>query len=376
MPARMRALSLDTFRGIVMLFLLFDGAVPAWTAHFLAGNQMAGFIAYQFTHAAWAGCTLWDLGQPAFLFMSGMAIPFAIASRRARGAGWFAIWARVLRRSLLLIALGLLIRSNGLAYTDFGFVHDVLLQMGLAAPFACLIATQTVRRQIIAAVAILVGYWLLFVTHPVVAVAPGIPADWTPFTGLFAHWNRYGNFAADFDRWFLNLFPRPTPFAYDDLGLATLNFVPSIVTMVVGALAGALLRGPVPPREKVRRLALAGVGCVVTGWLLGQTLCPVVKLIWTPSWTIFSAGWALLGLLLLYWVVDMRGMRRWTYGFVVLGVNALFVYLLLRLFSPWMWMTLSKHLGAFSFTVDLLIVNGTIWLAAAWLYKRRVVLTA
>jgi len=363
-----------------MSLLLFEGMVPAWTHHYFPDSPVAGWIGMQFTHVPWEGAHLWDLIQPAFIFMSGMAIPYAMASRRARGAGFARSFARVLRRALTLIALGLVIRSNDLPRVNFDFVHDVLLQIGLAYPFAWLIATGSVRTQVSAAAAILTGYWALFVFHPlpppVDLAAAGIPADWTHFTGLFAHWNRYGNFAADFDRWFLNLFPRPQRFEYDELGLATLNFVPSIVTMVIGALAGQLIRRAGPPRDTLRRLAAAAVGCLATGYVLGQTLCPLVKPIWTPSWTLFSAGWALLALLVLYATIDVRQMKRWTYPFVVLGVNSLFVYLLLRLVSPWVSMTLTKLFGDAPYTVIVFATTALFWLAAAWLYKRRVVITA
>jgi len=171
------------------------------------------------------------------------------------------------------------------------------------------------------------------------------------------------------------VFPRPVRFDYDELGLATLNFVPSIVTMVIGSLTGQLFRSPWQPRERVRRLLLAGAGCVAAGYVLGHTVCPLIKPLWTPSWAVFSAGFPLLVLAALYWTIDVRQSRRWTYPLVVLGVNSLFVYLLLRLMSPWMESTLTKHFTAIPYSLEIIATNVMIWIAAAWLHKRKLIVT-
>src|SRR6185436_16951526 len=107
-----RVLALDVFRGIVMFLLLFEGMVPTWCHRFFPESVVAAWIGAEFTHVPWSGCHLWDLIQPSFILMSGMAIPFALASRRARGWGPIRIYAGVLRRALTLIVLGLIIRSN------------------------------------------------------------------------------------------------------------------------------------------------------------------------------------------------------------------------------------------------------------------------
>jgi predicted acyltransferase len=379
-PQASRILSLDTFRGVVLLFLLFDGAVPAWLDRLMPGHAWATALAAQFGHSPWDGVRLWDLGQPFFMFMSGMAIPFAIASRRGRGYSWPSISVGVIRRSVILIALGLVIVAYRSPSAGVNFVHDVLLQIGLAAPFAYAIAVRPIRTQIAISAAMLVGYWLLFAMYPVPsapsALASGSALDAEQLTGFFAHWNPHTNVAAAFDRWFLNLFPRSEPFRYDGLGLATLNFVPSIVTMVMGASAGQLFQTALSAREKRRRLAWTGAACVVVGLLAGATVCPIVKPLWTPSWTLVSGGLALLALSLLDWMIEVRGLRRAAYPFVVLGANALFVYVALSLLAPLLWAAFAATFGPISYTLELFLVNALIWLAAAWLYERRAFVTA
>ena len=121
-----------------------------------------------------------------------------------------------------------------------------------------------------------------------------MPADWPHHvTGFAAHWDKNTNLAARVDQWFLNLFPGERPFVYNGGGYLTLNFVPSLATMIFGLLAGGVLRSARAGAEKVRVLLAWGVAGIVAGLalhLLG--VCPIVKRIWTPSWTLFSAGWS------------------------------------------------------------------------------------
>src|SRR5262249_53344071 len=140
--------------------------------------------------------------------------------------------------------------------------------------------------------------------------------------GFLLHWEKNTNAAAAFDRWFLNLFPRPDgqPFPYNAEGYATLNFVPSVATMIFGVLAGGLLRSGVSPRAKVQTLAVAGALGLVLGSALDTTVCPVVKRIWTPSWAVYSAGWACWILAAFYGLIDVAGWRRWAFPLVVVGV--------------------------------------------------------
>ena len=139
----------------------------------------------------------------------------------------------------------------------------------------------------------------------------GVRADWPHHvTGFAAHWDKNTNLAARVDQWFLNLFPRERPFVYNGGGYLTLNFVPSLATMIFGLLAGGVLRSARAGPEKLRLLIFWGTAGSRSAWsihLLG--LCPIVKRIWTPSWTLFSAGWVTLFLAGYYYVIDLKGYR-------------------------------------------------------------------
>jgi len=120
------------------------------------------------------------------------------------------------------------------------------------------------------------------------------------------------NAAAAFDRWFLNLFPRKEPFRFEGSGYPTLNFIPSLATMVFGLLAGGLLRSDKSGAKKFATLVGCGIAALALGWgLEAAGICPIVKVIWTPSWAIYSTGWTLLLLAAFYGVIDLAGLRRW-----------------------------------------------------------------
>lgn len=142
---------------------------------------------------------------------------------------------------------------------------------------------------------VLVGYWAAFSLYPL----PGSNFDYTRvgvlqnwphlMTGFEAHWNKNSNLAWAFDTWFLNLFPREKPFLFNGGGYATLSFIPTLGTMILGLISGGILRGARQPWQKVQWLAIAGAIGLAGGILLGQLgICPVVKRIWTPGWTLFS----------------------------------------------------------------------------------------
>lgn len=182
----------------------------------------------------------------------------------------------------------------------------------------------------------------------------------------------------------MNLFPRENPFANNGGGYSTLSFIPTLATMILGLLAGGLLRGDRPPLAKVRWLAVAGVASLALGALLGAVgICPVVKRIWTPSWTLFSGGWCLLLLGGFYLIMDVWHRRAWAFPLVVIGMNSIAAYLIAHLFVNFIEQALPRHLGASWFTfagkayeplwlgAGVLLVE---WLILLWMYRRKVFL--
>jgi predicted acyltransferase len=158
-----------------------------------------------------------------------------------------------------------------------------------------------------------------------------------------------------------------------------LNFVPSLATMILGLMAGELLRRPsLSPRQKCGRLVLLGACCLLAGAVLGETLCPIVKRIWTPSWTLFSAGWTFWMLAGFYWVIDIQGWRGWSFPLVVVGINSIAMYCMSQLLKPWTRTTLRTHLGQSIFQGDYapltqsLAVLTVLWLLCFWMYRQKI----
>jgi predicted acyltransferase len=375
------------------------------------------FLAYQFDHVSWIGCSFWDLIQPSFMFMVGVAIPFSYASRQAKGESHATICKHALIRSLVLILLAVFLSTPGHQQTNFVFVN-VLAQIGLGYMVVFFLRGRGLLIQFLAMAVILVGYWLLFYLHPLPPTdfkyeAVGVPLNWPHLTGLAAHWDKNTNFAAWFDaawfdRGFLNLFSRDQEFLFNEGGYQTLNFVPSIATMIFGLMAGELLRGSKSQAAKLGWLLSAGFLCLLAGvvvdhliwpdWLanfmaelggrLGYsnspffdrswTLCPIVKRIWTPSWAVFSAGWTFLMLALFYGVIDILGFRRWAFPLVVVGMNSIAIYCMSQLLKPWIRQSLQLHLGQHIFDgiygpiVSATAVLFVLWLICFWMYRQKI----
>ncbi len=382
-----RLMSLDAYRGFVMLAMASGGlGLAKMTDPNFGGSRLWEAFLRQFEHVAWRGCSFWDLIQPSFMFIVGVALPFSHATRRARGQTWLRLFARAVYRSLVLIALGVFLASRGHDRTNFLFTN-VLAQIGLGYTFVFLLLGRPIAIQALAVVAILVLDWAAFAAHSlpkpgIVWAEVGVYANWNHLHGFAAHWEKNINAAAAFDRWFLNLFPQPdgTPFRFEPGGYTTLNFVPSMATMILGVMAGEALRTRAPSASMVRALFLAGVVGIIVGTLLDRDVCPVVKRIWTPSWAIYSAGWASLLLAAFHGVIDVLGYRRWAFPMVVVGVNSIAMYLMAQLTKRWVADNLKTHLGTGLFSglygplIESLAVLMVLWLACFWLYRNRVFL--
>lgn len=384
-----RLASLDAYRGLVMFLLLAEVLRTGAVAEAFPASGFWAFLHLQQSHVKWTGCNLHDLIQPSFSFIVGVALPFSIAARMAKGQSRMRLSLHAFWRALLLILLGVFLRSSGAVMTRWTF-EDTLSQIGLGYGFLFLLGFGSMRVQWGALATILIGYWLAFALYPL----PGADFDWasigiTPdyeynFRGFAAHWNLNTNFAWAFDRWFLNLFPRETPFLFNRGGYSTLSFIPTLGTMILGLIAGETLRSERAPKDKVRWLVIAGISCLFAGWLLGALgICPVVKKIWTPSWVLFSGGWCILLLATFYAIIDMANVKGWIFPLKVIGMNSIAAYFLTETLRGYIGDALKTHLGQnfFAFAgvgyepffhgVAILL---TMWLILFWMYRRKIFL--
>jgi len=387
-PRAERLMSLDAYRGFVMLLMISAGLYASRVAKGFPDSAVWQFFGYQTDHAAWRGCTLWDLIQPSFMFMVGVAIPFSIANRKTAGQPFGKLFLHALWRGLALVLLGVFLSSSGNKQTDWNFVI-VLSQIGLGYPLLWLLAWTKPRTQVIAAGVILVGYWAAFAFHPLPPAdfdwtKVGVPPDWQHLQGFTAHWDKNANVAAAFDQWFLNLFPRKEPFVFNGGGYQTLNFIPSLATMIFGLLVGGLLRSERKGSEKFWWLTACGGAGLAVGFLLDLTgICPNVKRIWTPTFAIFSTGWTCLMLAAFYGLIELRGYRRWAFPLMVAGMNSIALYCMSMLMKPWIRERLKLHTKqdlfdvfgkTYSPMVEMAIILIVLWLISFWMYRRKIFL--
>lgn len=384
-----RLSSIDAYRGFVMFLMMAEALHLAAVAHAHPESALWKFLSLHQSHVEWIGCTLHDMIQPSFSFLVGVALPFSIASRTARGQSKRRMTAHAIWRAFLLVMLGVFLRSQGRPQTNFTF-EDTLSQIGLGYVFLFLLGFRPVRDQWIALAAILVGYWAAFAlyTGPNLSEGTqnvGVPHDWPHLlSGFAAHWNKNNNPAWAFDTWFLNLLPREKPFVFNGGGYATLSFIPTLGTMILGLIAGGVLRSGRPPLKTVGWFVWAGVISVCLGYAIGWLgLCPVVKRIWTPSWVLFSGGLCFLFLAFFYSVIDCLGAKRWAFPLIVIGMNSITAYCMSGLIEGFVSKNLHIHLGRDVFkalgpTYETLLHGAAVllvlWLILYWMYRRKIFL--
>jgi predicted acyltransferase len=264
-----------------------------------------------------------------------------------------------------------------------------LSQIGLGYPFLFALGMAGDRLRWASLVAILVGYWLFFVLYsPPLNWDAGlahVPRNWShDFSGFASHWNFNKNPAWAFDRWFMNLFPRKNEFMGNGGAYSTLSFIPTLGTMVLGLIAGQWLQDRNSNAEPLRKLIIAGTICIATGILLDKTgICPSVKKIWTPSWTLFSGGWCFLLMAAFYALIDFKGWKKWAIPLVVIGTNSIAMYVMVYTQTVFFKKAITTHFGrtpfrvfgdAFEQTLHGAAVLMLLWLILLWMYRRKVFL--
>lgn len=383
-----RNVAVDAYRGLVMLLMMAEVLRLAAVHRSFPGSLFWSILAFNQTHVEWTWLGLHDMIQPSFTFLVGVALPYSTQSRIRKGQSFGRLLLHSLWRSLVLIALGILLRSLHSMQTNFTF-EDTLTQIGLGYTFAVLISFAKPRWQWGLFAAILFGYWLAWAIYP--APGPGfdyssvgVPAQWQHnLTGFASHWNKNSNLGQAFDVWFLNLFPRPKPFLYNGGGYLTLSFIPTLGTMLLGVFAGQRLRST-PEKSALRYFLVLGLSLMAGATLLHAAgICPIVKRIWTPSWTLFSGGLCLLALAFFCWFVNLKGHQRAVFPLVVVGTNSLAAYLIAHLWEDFLLTNLHTNLGyrvfnLFGAPFEPLVMGFTIlliyWLALYWMYRNKIFL--
>jgi predicted acyltransferase len=327
-PASGRLVSLDAFRGMTIAGMI------------LVNNPGSWEHAYRpLKHAAWDGWTPTDLIFPSFLIIVGVAIPLSLGKRLERGDSPSALFVKVVSRSLLIVALGLLLNAFPFDRPLSSLrIPGVLQRIGLCYFAAAIVFLKTgLRTQVLTTVGLLIGYWAAMLLVPV----PGIGAG---------DLSRPNNLAAWIDRGLLagHLYKSD----YDPEGL--LSTLPAIATTLIGVLTGRWLATPHPAAYKLARVFVAGVLLFLLGWVWDVDF-PINKALWTSSFVLYSAGLSLQLLGFCLWLIEVEGYKRWATPFVIFGSNPIVAFVLSGLLARVLLMVKIRGTGAGMTTLRTLI---------------------
>ncbi len=305
-----RLTSIDALRGFDMLWITGGAGVVCALARLICPDS--SFFREQFEHVNWVGMRFEDLIMPLFMFLAGVSLPFSVASRLAKNPSKWHLWGHILKRILLLWIFGMAVQGNLLSWNPDNWVYYSNTLQAIAAGFliACLFHLYaSLRWQYIGAALLLLISWAVYAWIP----APGrLAGDYT----------EGGNIAIWIDHYLMGNHQDGTPYSWI---FSSLNFG---VTTMLGMFAGCLLRrADWSGNRKTLWLAGAGTAAILLS-LCWAPFHPIIKHIWTGSFTLLSGGISLMLLALFYWVIDVKGFQRWSYFFVVIGSNAIAAYML------------------------------------------------
>ncbi len=380
-----RNTAVDIYRGFVMFLMMAEVLEFSLISKALPNSTFWKFMSFHQSHVPWVGCSLHDLIQPSFSFLVGVALPFSIASRIVKGGKFLTMFLHALKRSLILILLGVFLRSLGREFTNWTF-EDTLTQIGLGYPFLFLLGYKSRNFQIITIIGILFTYFLAFSFYPLPNATfdwslTGITEDWAHnLKGFASHWNKNTNLAWAFDTWFMNLFPRVKPYLFNGGGYVTLSFIPTLATMILGVFAGNLLKSEHLKIELFKKFFIIGLSLLSVGLILNISgVCPSVKRIWTPSWVMFSGGWCFILLSIFYYLVEILSFSTWLNFLKIIGLNSIAAYVLAHTVVDFIQENLQTNIGqnyalVFGENYQSLISGSLIllfqWLVLRWMYKK------
>lgn len=358
-----RLLSLDFFRGITM-FLLVAESTMLWEV--LVQEPIAGTILepffMQFHHHPWNGLRFWDLVQPFFMFIVGVAMPFSYAKRVKMGDSKRKITYHILQRSLILLAFGVILHI-GYSHKLVWELWNVLTQLSVTIIIAYFLMRYKWSVQIVASIGLLLLTEIAYRTFSLEGYNQPFVKD--------------HNFGSWMDMILMGKINNGG-------GWVAINFIPSAAHTIWGVVAGQLLMSGKSQNQKVKLIAIAGFIILLAGYLLDwSSVTPIIKRICTSSFILASGGWALLVLAFSYWLIDIKKKNSWVLPFSIIGMNSIFIYMFTNTvggqwFNDYVAIYTHGFLGWFNtpmFLMNLvtsLTILGFEWLLCYYLFKKRI----
>lgn len=358
-----RITSVDFFRGFTMFLLIGESTRLYYLMESSAeegGGPVVSWFARMFSHHEWHGLHFWDLIQPFFMFIVGVAIPFAVANRKKKGDSDQTIFNHALKRAFLLLLFGW-----GLYCMEAGEIvwrfQNVLAQLAVTYLVAFLIMRKSFAFQIAFTLIVLLLTDLAYRFFPV----EGFNHPWVPYENLGAWVNNKIEGVEKASIW------------------ASLNAIPTIAHTVWGVLCGLILMSTRTAAEKIRILVIAGVAGLVIGYALDWlNITPIIKKIATSSFVFATGGWSILALCFCYWLIDVK--KKFVDGahfFIIVGMNSIFIYLFMhvgaadiihQIFTPFTKAFFSWTGGQTVAAITGILVWAALWYVCYWLYRKKV----
>src|SRR6185436_12699962 len=352
-----RLLSLDFMRGFIMVLLTLESTgLYEHLFDSTQGNFLNGFF-LQFFHDPWNGLRFWDLVQPGFMYMAGVAMAYSLHKQKQAGITWQQSFKKILKRCALLFFFGVLdyaVRPGGLSFE----LWDVLTQLSFTTLVAFLIFDWSATAQVIVCVALLLLTECLYRFINV----PG-------FDQAFTDQHNFGNYT---DLLLMNKINKG--------GWVAINCIPTAVHTIAGALVGKLL---LSDKEKIKPLLIWAVICLIVGYSLDIAgITPIIKRIATSSFTLASLGWCLIGLAVCYWWIDVLDHKKYLKFFIVISMNSIFIYLFFEILGGWFnryvgiatngLMGFINTPGNLKLIITSLCIFTLEWLLCYFLYKKKI----
>jgi predicted acyltransferase len=357
-PKAGRLVSVDALRGFDMFWIVGGGTIAEILAKRF--DSPAGvWVQSQLKHAAWEGFHFEDLIMPLFLFLVGVVMPFSFDKRLAEGSSKLKLYGHIILRVVLLWILGMIKQGNLLEYNpDSLKLYSNTLQ-AIAAGYlitAVIILHFKVGFQYLMFCGLLLGYWALLMWAP---IPGGVTGSLTP----------EGNFAIYVDKLILGRFQDGTPYTWI---LSSMTFA---ATVLLGVFSGRVLKCDISGSYKAAGLVFAGLVCILVGWVWDGWFT-IIKHLWTSSFVFYSGGMCMVLLGVFYFVIDVWGLRKWAYGFVVIGANAIVAYMADCVFDLWGIANrfvggLDRWTGDWTNLVHAIAAFAVLWVGLWFLYRHR-----
>lgn len=357
-----RLVSLDALRGFTMFWIVGGGALIEALGEF-GDHRLTNFLVNQVDHSAWEGLRFYDCIWPGFMLMVGVSIPFAFA-KRSLNQPYPQMLMHAIKRFAILFLLGSLRESVSLGSPRLIELSSALQPIAVAYLVSFLLVRKSWKFQAGFGLFILLVYGLAQAYIPVPGVGSG---SYVQNANLVWYTDKI-------------LLPGRTGESVFLGGWGTMiSMIPPISTTILGLLMGRVLKSEHTSMYKLKILAMTSGGILIAGYALSFFI-PVVMKMWTVSYGLISAGWACSMLLLFYWVIDVLGCKRWAFLFVVIGMNALAVYLggtVMRLYSITEVFTkgIAESIGNFGPFFSALVLLTLEWSILYWMYRRKIFLS-